>query len=205
VDGPKSARPYFTLASDSSVVWRGSESAALTSRTYEPGQEPRAALVQIVDAAVFRGQRIQFSAHLRTVRSAPEYRASLWIRAENNEGLVVAFQNMNKRLVKGDTDWSPYSLVLDIPDNATVVLYGAFAIGAGTLWVDDATISPVDRSTPLTDVPFEDSRGILNLALDPSRILSHPANLDFEDTVPSSDEIYWSEREQPTFRATTHK
>lgn len=201
VPGPKSARSYFTLASDSRVVWHGSESASLTSRAYEPGQEPRAALLQIVDAAAFQGQRMQFSAHIRTARSAPEYRASLWVRAENDEGLVVAFQNMEKRMIKGDTEWSPYSLVLDIPSNATVLLYGAFVIGAGTLWIDDAAIGSVDRGTPLTDLPYQVSNGIVNLALDPSRILSRPENLDFEDTELTSDLVYWSELEQPTFAA----
>jgi len=201
VHGPKSARSYFMLASDSRVVWHGSESASLTSRAYEPGQEPRASLLQIVDAAAFQGERIRFSAHIRTERSAPEYRASLWIRAENDEGLVVAFQNMDKRLIKGDTEWSPYSLVVDIPSNATVLLYGAFVIGAGTLWIDDAAIASVDRVTPLTDLPYQVSNGIVNLPLDPSRILSHPENLDFEDTEPTSDLVYWSELEQPTFAA----
>jgi hypothetical protein len=157
--------------------------------------------VQIVDAGPFQGQRIRFSAHVRTERSDPECRVSLWFRAQNSDGLVVAFQNMHKRLIVGDTDWSLYSLVLDVPGDAVVVLYGVFAIGAGTLWIDDAAVGAVDLSTPLTDLPYGAANGTLNLPLDPDRILTHPANLDFEDTVPESDTMYWNEREQPTFRS----
>ena len=62
--------------------------------------------------------------------------AGLWMRVDV-DSRPVAFDNMGKRPVKGRTDWKQYSVVLDVPNDATNINFGFLIAGEGTLWGDE--------------------------------------------------------------------
>jgi hypothetical protein len=72
---------------------------------------------------------------------------------------VLAFDNMHDdvedRSVHGTSDWSKYEVVLDIPDNAGTIDYGAILQGAGRIWIDDVRLEVVDHSVMTTGVSKE--------------------------------------------------
>jgi hypothetical protein len=89
----------------------------------------------------------------------------------------LAFDNMQKRAIKGTADWKQYEIVLDVPDNGVVIAFGVLLAGKGQVWVDDFKFETVDNKVSVTDMkaPPRDSK-IESL----DKIPKQPTNLDFE-------------------------
>lgn len=86
-------------------------------------------------ALPYIGKRIRYSGFLRTEAAGA---AGLWMRVDSvKSGVVkpVAFDNMSRRSVTGTTDWSEYSVVLDVPKDADSISFGFLLSGVGTVWV----------------------------------------------------------------------
>lgn len=183
----KIVRELYWLESDFETVWDGSASASISSleavesRTF-------GGILQIVDAQEFRGQRIEYSGFLRTQsldRDNPAL-AALWLRADDEAGSVVAFQNTHRRLVSENTGWSEAKIVIDIPITASTVWYGAYVAGNGSVWIDDLNLESVDLTHSVTAPPFDGQ--IINRLPNPRRVLESPTNLNFEFVVPYPDQ-----------------
>jgi len=102
-------------------------------------------LTQAIAADAFRGKRVRLSGWLRTRDS--DF-AGLWLRVDPQ----LAFDNMSDRGVKGTTDWSRFEVVLNVPQEATKLAFGALLAGGGTLWVDDLSLEAVGPDVPVTRV-----------------------------------------------------
>ena len=63
---------------------------------------------------------------------------------------TLSFDNMNRRRIKGSTEWRLYRIVLDVPAEATHISFGVLLTGAGRVWVDDVTFEVVDETVELT-------------------------------------------------------
>ena len=105
-------------------------------------------------AQPYVGHRIRFSVFLRTA-SLTGQGAQLWARADDSARRSVAFFNSGATPLRGTTDWTQRSISLAVPAGATVVVIGALAHGAGSLWIDDVHIES-DGGTASRDVGFED-------------------------------------------------
>ena len=55
------------------------------------------------------------------------------------------------RPIRGTSDWQAYSIVLDVPEDATRIALGGLMIGRGKLWIDEFSLETVDRDVPVTD------------------------------------------------------
>ena len=110
-----SAAQKYQVSVDGAVATLGSASASLASIMDAEGFE-FGTLMQWIDARPHVGKRMQFSADVRT--SGVTTGAALWMRIDDNEGKVVAFDNMSNRgLFRGDMSWSRTNIVLDVPPN----------------------------------------------------------------------------------------
>ncbi len=129
--------------------------------TREPDGEGFCTLSQFVHARDWHGRRVRLSAWARAdgIRGW----AGLWMRVDGQTQDVLAFDNMQSRPIQGTRGWRRYEVVLDVPEGASLVVFGALLHGAGKLWFDDVALDPVSADTPTTDV-----------------IDSTPRNLDFE-------------------------
>jgi hypothetical protein len=72
------------------------------------------------------------------------------MRVDGPRSQTLAFDNMYRRGVHGTTEWRAYAVVLDVPDAATGIAFGALLSGDGTLWVDDLTFEVVGKDIPTT-------------------------------------------------------
>jgi len=130
--------------------------------------EPRGfvSLMRHVDAAPYRGGRLRLRAWLKSEDLAGW--AGLWMRVDDLDGSlkVLAFDNMGDRRIEGTTGWRSYDVVLEVPEAADQVYYGALVEGRGRLWVDEVTLEPVGDDVPVT--------GTSGLRRDA------PVNLDFD-------------------------
>jgi hypothetical protein len=145
-------------------------------------------LMQSFKADGFRGKRVKLTAF---IKSGPvDDWAGLWMRVDARRE-VVSFDNMQNRPIKGETDWTQYHVVLDVPEQSTKISFGVLLSGAGTLWLDDFALAVVGLDVPLTEVSAELARtvghGELKKNEKPSTnaseksFLAEPRNLDFEE------------------------
>ena len=178
----------YDCSRDTSVRHGGTASATLKSRSDKANNF--VPIIQAIAADAYRGKRVRLTGYLKTDKV--KQWAGLWMNvAGTNESLT--FDNMHDgqkdRSVKGTTDWQPYSIVLDVPQAAQSIRFGALLSGPGQLWVDDLALETVDpQQTASTDVqvylekktePEKKKRTAKRLQAQ-SRLPLQPANLDFE-------------------------
>jgi hypothetical protein len=143
----------FTAGVDTSPEGRGAK--FLRSNTSDP--KAWAGLVQTIQAQHYLGQRVRFRALVRT-ESVSDW-AGLWMRVDTAEGKTVAFFNTKAQPVKGTTGWQERSIVLDVPADAALILFGAIGAGTGQVWMEPVAFEtvgrevPVDRMQPQAAVP----------------------------------------------------
>lgn len=112
------------------------------------------------------GKRIRYTAYLKA-KDVSGW-SGLLLRIEGKKaGSPVAFDNMHYRSVKGTQDWAKYEIVLDVPKNASKIVYGAILSGTGQIWFDGINIEVVPDSVPTTDVSDDGEK-------------REPTNLNFE-------------------------
>jgi len=139
-------------------------------------------LIQTVKADEFRGKRLRLTGYVKSEGVADW--AGLWVRVDGMEKSPLAFDNMGDRKIEGATQWTKYSVVLDVPEDAAAIAFGVLLAGKGQVWLDDLAfdvVGPDVASTALgtepQDLPEDAKERIkANLKLLPKE----PRNLGFE-------------------------
>ena len=88
----------------------------------------------------------------------------IWMRVDDTDKPRSAFDNMQDRAVKGTADWTPYSIVLDVSNNAQGIFFGTLTSGKGQLWISDLRFEVVDRTVPVTGPRQTSAPGNLELS-----------------------------------------
>jgi hypothetical protein len=141
--------------------FRSTAAAYLRSRVSSNGF---GTIMQQFKADAYRGKRLRFSAMVHA--EAVEGHAGLWMRVDRTGGGMLAFDNMHDRWIAGSTDWTSYSVVLDVAKQGSEkIAFGVLLSGAGKIRMADVRIEAVGHDVPITGKPF---------------LRDHPINLDFE-------------------------
>lgn len=163
----------YRVAQESGIAYNGSHSASLSSLADAVTSE-FGTLMQQVDARQFAGMRIRFSAYVRT--QDVNGGAALWMRVDGN-GTTLSFDNMSHRgWIRGDSPWTFYSIVLDVPAQTELISFGLMLTGNGKVWVDDAALDPVALHVPTTGMPIP----VWNYPARLNDLPPAPRNMDFE-------------------------
>lgn len=138
-------------------------------------------LMQSVKADSYRGKRIKLTAYVKS-ESVDDW-AGLWMRVDAGREFV-SFDNMQNRPIKGDTDWTQYHVVLDVPEKSTSISFGVLLSGAGCLWLDDCELKVVGLDVPSTDTTWDNrSCGI--------QYQNHrPINMDFSQGLRDNNKVF---------------
>jgi len=124
-------------------------------------------IMQSFNPASYLGKRVRLSGYIKS-KDVTSW-AGMWFRIDGPEKeKSLAFDNMQKRPIKGTTAWKKYEIVLDAPENSTGFAFGVLQSGPGEVWLDDLKFEVVDKSVPLTDL------------LTTTSTVPGPQNLDFE-------------------------
>lgn len=146
----------------------GSKAATIKSITKNP--KGTGVLMQQSKPDSFLGKRVKLSAFVKS-KGIMDW-AGMWLRVDGGTNKeFLSFDNMYDRPIKGTTDWLEYSIVLDVPEESTMLAYGALLNGGGQIWFDNVKIEVVDETTPLTGRNRTSER----------KTLSNPYNLNFEE------------------------
>lgn len=134
-------------------------------------------MMQTTSAEAYVGKRVRLSGWIKT-EEANDGGGRLWLRVDGQQA-GLQFDNMNNRPVKGTTEWQQYSVVLDVPTEASALAYGFFVSGGGKMWVNGTSIEEVGPEVPSTNM----------IARRPTRSLpATPVNLAFDPDQPVSRE-----------------
>lgn len=106
-------------------------------------------IMQSFAADNYLGKRLRFSALVKS-EGIEDGWGGLWMRVDDHDRHSSDFDNMQDRPITGTTDWSRYSVVLDVSENASGIFFGTLMLGKGQLWIKDLELEPVGRDTPRT-------------------------------------------------------
>lgn len=143
-----SAPADYTVGLDEHVTFDGSKSAFIEQST--AGSKGFATLMQTSLAEDYLGKRVQLTFYIKSQDVSGW--SSGWFRIDEAPTKTLAFDNMSNRQIKKTTNWTEYSIVLDVPNNATRMAYGFMLSGSGKIWFDNLTFKIVDKNTPITDM-----------------------------------------------------
>lgn len=99
----------------------------------------------------FKGTAIELRGFVRT--EAVSDFVALWIRedGESNPGLAFDSLQMRPQKIKGTTDWTEYSVSVQVQPDARQLFIGFLLAGTGKAWVDDMSLLVDDK--PIWDAP----------------------------------------------------
>jgi hypothetical protein len=78
--------------------------------------------------------------------------AGLWLRIDGSGGQLV-LDNMQDRPLRQVTGWTKADIVLDVPEQAAVLNFGALLSGAGALDLTGLRFEEVAADVPVTAAP----------------------------------------------------
>jgi hypothetical protein len=105
------------------------------------------ALVQSIAPSRYAGRRVCFSAMIRAT-AVTEW-SGLWMRVDGPSGMLV-LDNMEDRALRGTTDWTSAAIVLDVAEQARMLLFGALVSGAGAIDLTRLRFEEADAAMPVT-------------------------------------------------------
>lgn len=124
--------------------------------------------MQNSSAEKYLNKRVRFSGYVKSKNVVES--AGLWMRIDgkDNPAEPLAFDNMNNRPIKGNTECKKYNVVLDVPSNSNLINIGILLAGTGEIWISNLKFEIVYKSVPTTDLV---SRSLMQ---------DGPVNLDFK-------------------------
>jgi len=143
---------------------------AATIRSVRPDVVGYGRLMQTFSSEKYKGKRLKLTGYLRTKKVDKWAGLVMRVMGKTTNPVtgkehkkLLSFDNMYSRFVSGTNDYTKYEIVLDIPDSATDIEYGARLTGPGQIWFDQLSFEVVGKDVPLT-----------------SAELQEPTNLDFD-------------------------
>lgn len=119
-------------------------------------------LMQSFNSDSYVGKKIKMTGYMKS-ENVKDW-AGFWMRVdEKGVRRSLAFDNMAERPVKGTSDWTKYEIVLEVPENAGRIVFGALISGTGQIWFDKLNFEVADNAVPAT-----------------GKNKTEPQNLDFE-------------------------
>ncbi len=103
--------------------------------------------------------QIEFLTKVQRLLAESDFTATYKLRVRPKNGdESLAIDNMQRRPIKGTNAWTKAEIVLDVPANASDIMFGGWVGLKGKIWLDDLLVEIVDATVPTTDVsPWPDA------------------------------------------------
>jgi len=129
------------------ISYQGNRVAELRLRSAVSEPSGFGAVMQSITATRYLNRRVRFCAVARTCEVSDW--AGLWLRIDGPNGTLI-IDNMEDRPLRGTTDWAEASIVLDVPEQATKLHFGALLSGAGAMNLTRPRFDEVEETVPVT-------------------------------------------------------
>jgi hypothetical protein len=121
---------------------------AATIKSIENNIKGFGTLMQSCLPGKFLGKRVRMSGFMKSVDVKGW--AGFWLRVDPKLGFDNMKNGKKDISVTGTTDWKNFEIVLDVPQNATNLSYGALLSGTGQIWFENIAFEIVDNSVEIT-------------------------------------------------------
>ncbi len=118
-------------------------------------------LMQNFEAGKFRGQRVRLTGWMRSEDAGT---GGIWMQVHgssycHNYCSAAPCNNMDNvdgdnSLLEGTKPWTKLNLVVDVPEGASSISYGARLYGGGQIWFENMKIEIVSRNVRTTGLPL---------------------------------------------------
>lgn len=143
----------FKFEADDQAPFEGKLSGKLDSTDADVTENKFGVLRQAIDAERFRGERVRFKAAVRTAETNLGGKAQLWLRVDRKTKSGAAkrgaFDNMQDRPITSE-QWKHYEIIVDVEDDADVIIVGMLLVGKAIAWIDDASLEIVSEQEKAT-------------------------------------------------------
>jgi C-terminal processing protease CtpA/Prc len=126
----------YLVKTDSTIKHSGNYSVSIEST--DSVQENTFGGLGFQIPAKYAGSQIELRAYIKMQNVSNGY-IGLVLQTIGNTG-VLGFDNMQKKNIHGTSDWTMYSVQLQLPEKAKTITIGAFLAGKGKINVDDIQI-----------------------------------------------------------------
>jgi len=142
------------------VKKEGGEGVIPLIRSRRPKTQGFAELMQSMDAAAYRGKRIQLSAILKS--KDVELSGNVFARISGNKSEEL-FTRKSDPSLSGTREWNRYTIVFDVPENSSEIAIGLMLQGGGSIWADKFSFDVVDAGAQKARV---ETKASLNLGFE---------------------------------------
>ncbi|MBK8553226.1 MAG: hypothetical protein IPL53_20065 [Ignavibacteria bacterium] len=137
----------YEMGIDKGTGHNGKNSASIKSKS--ENIEGFGTLLQSSSPEKYSGKKIKMTGYVKS-KDVTGW-AGLWLRVDQPDSQEpLSFDNMQDRAIRNTTDWTKYEIILDVPSNASNIVYGALLAGTGQIWFDDITfeVLPSESDNP---------------------------------------------------------
>lgn len=106
------------------------------------------AILQRVSADAYRNKRVRLTAY---AKSKDVERAIINFMAVSAD-TILSFANTFSGPIQETTDWTMYSVTIDVPQESINIEFDLIFMGQGSVWIDDYNLEIVDNSIPSDDI-----------------------------------------------------
>lgn len=139
----------YTMDVDSAVLSPESGMPSLYIRGNTAEALGTGELVQTISAENYQGRRVRLTVYLRGDDIRGQAMPFLSIDFGNS---ALAKAGAGSLTLSGSQDWTPYELVLDVPDGVSYITLGVALKDAGTVWIGDVQLKTVGDDVPTTNL-----------------------------------------------------
>jgi hypothetical protein len=121
----------------------GGSGACVLFQNPRATQEEFGSLMQRFLALDLASKTIRLEGEIKTKNVAQW--AGLWLRADDDNGNRLSFENMENRPIRGTTSWTKYVIQFPLPSRTIWLNYGIVLVGRGMMWADNFRLTVWNR------------------------------------------------------------
>jgi hypothetical protein len=149
---PDSANPDQYLVGLTKIAGMAESDAAVVAARPGATRDSKGGVAQSVDAMEWRGKRVKLTARLKR-QDATEVQIVMDVVSGSTPGRQIT-QTMVTPPLSGTRDWQVQEIVMDVPADATDIVYGFYLRGRGAAFGDSFTLEAVGRNIALSRRPL---------------------------------------------------
>ncbi|OCA68441.1 hypothetical protein BBI01_18530 [Chryseobacterium artocarpi] len=137
----------YLYETDNIIKISGNKSLKVTSNS--PKNTDFASFFCSIPTELFKGKELRLVGKIK-VQSTQNGNAGLWVRVNDANNKVLAFDNMSGKRITGNTDWTEASITLKVNPDAEKIIIGGISKGEGVAWFDDFKLFANNK--PIEDI-----------------------------------------------------
>ncbi len=96
-----------------------------------------------INVAAYRGKAVHIFGLLKIASASSD--GAVWAHVDTADSGNYKYDDMSDRALRGTQGWQPFSIVLQVSDDATAIAFGPWLRGPGEIWASHLTVEAVPK------------------------------------------------------------